>query len=93
VAADVTKARREWKTRAQRWRDILRRDDDDTSARSVVTLLLNGRVTVIPRVKGRVWELRGEGTFSGLFTGEVFPSGWRPHRDSNPGFSLERAAS
>jgi hypothetical protein len=34
-------------------------------------------------------EVRLAGLLAGLQVGPV----WRPHRDSNPGFSLERAAS
>ena len=63
-----------------------------SEARPVVSALLTGRVRFRP-VERRRWEMKGTGTLAGLFTREIFPSVWRPHRDSNPGFSLERAAS
>ena len=65
---------------------------DPTHARPIVFGLLTSRVTITPTAKGR-WTLSGAGTLTGLFEREIFPSGWRPQRDSNPRFGLERATS
>jgi site-specific DNA recombinase len=91
TAADAARVRSELTALASSWRKVLA--NDPTNARPIITRLLNGRVTITPDPKRRQWELQGEGTLAGLFSREIFPSGWRPHRDSNPGFSLERAAS
>ena len=54
---------------ANDWRHVL--SDEPQHARPIVTLLLNGRVTITPASKGE-WTLRGEGTLTGLFTREIF---------------------
>jgi len=41
--------------------------------------LLEGRVTITPTGRPKQWELQGTGTLTGLFSREIFPSGWRPH--------------
>ena len=89
--SDAARVRHELLVLAGSWRRVLA--DDRVNARPIVTSLLNGRVTITPGAERKQWELRGEGTLSGLFSRSVFQSVWRPHRDSNPGFSLERAAS
>ena len=90
-AFDEATVRREASAIVQQWRRVLA--DDSENARPIVTTLLEGRVTITPTGRPKQWEMQGTGTLSGLFSLEIFPSGWRPHRDSNPGFSLERAAS
>ena len=90
-AVDVTTVRRDLLDLADAWRSVL--GHDPTNARPIVTALLIGRVTMTPTTERKVWELRGKGTLSGLFTREICRKVVRPHRDSNPGFSLERAAS
>ena len=89
-AASVARVRDELLELAQSWRHVLA--DDPTHARPIVSSLLKGRVTYRPLAPKR-WELTGEGTLAGLFTRQIFPSGWRPQRDSNPCFGLERATS
>jgi len=43
--------------------------------------------------KARAGHVTGEGTLVGLFEKADYPLVVRPHRDSNPGLGLERAAS
>ncbi len=90
-ASDAATLRRELTTLAGSWRKVLA--DDPIHARPIVTTLLNGRVTITPTATRKEWALTGEGTLTGLFQRSIFQAVWRPHRDSNPGFSLERAAS
>ena len=87
--ADAARMRADLIELSQSWRRVL--VDDPENARPIVTSLLKGRVTLTPAAP-RQWTMSGEGTIDGLFE-RVFPSVVRPHRDSNPGFSLERAAS
>jgi DNA invertase Pin-like site-specific DNA recombinase len=89
-ATDATRIRRELQELAASWRSVL--VSDPAHARPIVASLLNGRVTIRPQ-ENRKWTMTGRGTLSGLFERTIFPSGWRPHRDSNPGFGLERATS
>jgi site-specific DNA recombinase len=60
-------------------------------------LLVDGspvRLTPIENGRQRGFSFEGIAYVGGLFEGLAFTNGnWRPHRDSNPGFSLERAAS
>lgn len=78
----VQRVRAEVLELAYSWRRVLA--DDPLHARPIVSALLSGRVTFTPIEHARRWELKGAGTLTGLFTREVFPSGWRPQRDSNP---------
>ena len=89
--ADEANVRDELLDLANEWRRVL--VSEPMHARPIIATLLEGRVTITPTGRPKEWELAGTGTLSGLFTRAIFPSGWRPHRDSNPGFSLERAAS
>lgn len=84
VRADVTRLAREW-------RQVL--IEDPTNARPIVVRLLQGRATITPLAESKRWRLTGSGTLAGLFGADIFPSDWRPHRDSNPGLGLERATS
>ena len=79
-AVDVTNVRRELLDLADSWRSVL--GHDPTNARPIVTALLIGRVTMTPTTERKVWELRGKGTLSGLFTREICRKVVRPHRDS-----------
>jgi site-specific DNA recombinase len=90
-ASDTARVRNELNTLAADWRRVLA--DDPMHARPIVSSLLQGRVTFTPMAERRRWELRGKGTLAGLFSREIFPSGLRPQRDSNPCFGLERATS
>jgi hypothetical protein len=56
---------------------------DPFHARPIVFGLLTNRVTIVPNGHKR-WTMRAEGTLKGLFEREIFPSGWRPQRDSVP---------
>jgi hypothetical protein len=73
-----------------------------TEARRVLATLLDGRLTFTPKRDGRRTFLRIYGRWhdstdsrgdSWRDFGNLHHKVWRPHRDSNPGFSLERAAS
>ena len=75
---------------AQSWRGVLAHDAPN--ARPIVSSLLKGRVTITPSAKNE-WTISGEGTLEGLFERTIYLQGWRPQRDSNPCFSLERATS
>jgi hypothetical protein len=86
-ACETGRVRDELHVLAASWRRVLA--DDPTHARPIVSALLTGRVTFTPLSKPKRWELRGEGTLAGLFAREMFPSDWRPQRDSNPCVRLE----
>ena len=88
---DEARLRKELLDLARQWRKTL--TAEPINARPILASLLEGRVRITPTETPKQWELQGTGTLTGLFSREIFPSGWRPHRDSNPGFSLERAAS
>ena len=95
-ASDAARVRDELMALATAWRRVL--VDDPRNARPIVSSLLKGRVTIEPVADARKrWTLRGEGTLIGLFQavipGKSFPLVWRPQRDSNPCFGLERATS
>src|SRR5262249_14824659 len=62
--------------------------------RQVLRKLLRGRVLMTPRDDGTV-ELSGQADYGKLFSGILLTSQqrWRPQRDSNPCFGLERATS
>jgi site-specific DNA recombinase len=74
--------------KAKDWRGVLSRQTSE--ARMILRSLLAMPVVFTPhRSAGtRRYEFSLEVSLQGLLQ-----SGWRPHRDSNPGFSLERAAS
>ena len=78
---DQARARRDLTALASEWRRILANDPEN--ARPVITMLLEGRVTITPTGRPKQWEMQGTGTLSGLFSREIFPSGWRPHGDLN----------
>ncbi|MBZ5560594.1 MAG: recombinase family protein [Acidobacteriia bacterium] len=86
-ASEAGNVRDELIALANSWRQVLAADP--VNARPIVSSLLIGRVTITPLAERKRWELRGEGTLTGLFSREVFPSRWRPQRDSNPRFGLE----
>ena len=80
------------RARLQAWRELL--SGSSPEARALMRLLIIDRLTLRPESRGYVFS--GTGTVQPLLEG-IIPSTarleWRPHRDSNPGFSLERAAS
>ena len=80
---DQSTTRRELLTLARDWRKVLATDPNN--ARPIVSALLDGRVTITPTGTPKQWELQGRGTLNGLFSGQIFPSDWRPHRDSRKG--------
>ena len=78
------------------WRGLLGRHGSD--ARPVLRQLLEGRrirFTPVENGKRRGYRFEGDAGLGGMLDGLATTChvGWRPHRDSNPGFSLERAAS
>ena len=78
------------------WRSLLARQAPE--ARTVLRLLFEDRkIAFTPVATGeREFEFAGDAGVGGLIAGAVASCSrgrWRPHRDSNPGFSLERAAS
>jgi hypothetical protein len=90
-ASEADRVRDQLLELAHGWRHVLAHDV--AHARPIVTTLLKGRVTFDPLAAPHEWRARGEGTLVGLFERAVFPLVVRPHRDSNPGLGLERAAS
>ncbi len=87
---DVRRIERDLRSRVKDWRALLLRQAP--ISRQIVTKLLDGRLVFTPR-EDRSWEFTGRASIGKLLQGIVLPQVWRPHRDSNPGFSLERAAS
>jgi DNA invertase Pin-like site-specific DNA recombinase len=77
------------------WRGVLVRQPHE--ARPLLRELLAGepiRFTPIDESTRRGYRFEASAVIGGLLEGVVVTNGnWRPHRDSNPGFSLERAAS
>jgi hypothetical protein len=86
---------REARVRLQEWRRLLGRQTEE--ARPVLRVLLEDRkIRFTPFIEAdrRGYAFDGDAGVGGLIAGVVECHGnWRPHRDSNPGFSLERAAS
>lgn len=70
-AADVRRVRQEVTALAKEWRQVL--IDGGEHARPIVSALLRGRVTFKPLAKSQ-YELRGSGSYAGLFT-KVFSIG------------------
>jgi site-specific DNA recombinase len=89
-ASDARQMRSDLQSLAASWRSLL--VGDAAHARPIVASLLSGRVKVLPAGNKR-WTISGVGTLTGLFERSIYLSGWRPQRDSNPCFSLERATS
>ena len=71
-AGDVARVRLELQALAGSWRHVLA--ESPTKSRAIVSLLLNGRVTITPGSKPKEWEMRGRGTLAGLFSKD-FPLG------------------
>jgi hypothetical protein len=80
-AVDLARVRTELLDLAASWRQVL--VNDPTHARPIVSSLLRRRVTIAPTPTKGQWVLTGEGHLIGLFERTVFPSGWRPQRDSD----------
>ncbi len=89
-ASDAHRVRDDLMTLAGTWRKVL--TSDPMHARPIVSELLQGRVKFTPTAAKHQWVARGKGSLTGLFA-KTFPSVWRPQRDSNPCFGLERATS
>lgn len=80
------------RARVQDWQSVLRGSVPE--ARAVIRLLIVDRLTMDPVQEG--YRFSGKGSFQSVVEGAIPITArlkWRPHRDSNPGFSLERAAS
>ena len=84
------------------WRTLAARHV--SGGRQLLQALLTEPLVFTPFDEGsaRGYRFRGRATLDGLIEGVVnvvkvystqYTENWRPHRDSNPGFSLERAAS
>ena len=69
---EAARVRRELTALAGSWRRVL--TEDPENARPIVTSLLVGRVTISPTDIPKVWELRRQGTPTGLFS-RFFPLG------------------
>jgi site-specific DNA recombinase len=86
---------RQGRRRLHEWRGLLGREPIE--GRGVLKQLLASpiRFTPFSEAGKRKYRFAGELVIAGwLLEGVVnHPGNWRPHRDSNPGFSLERAAS
>ena len=80
------------RARLHDWQAVLRGAIPE--ARALIRLLIVNRLTMEPTERG--YRFSGEGSVRPILEGVVPATArlkWRPHRDSNPGFSLERAAS
>ncbi len=86
-AADVPRLTTELQAKLADWRGLLARRIPQ--ARQIVKTLLCGHLTFTP-TPDRGWEFTGLGSFSKFLPLQVR---WRPQRDSNPCFGLERATS
>jgi site-specific DNA recombinase len=84
------------------WRSLATRHVAD--GRKLLESLLDGPIVFTPFEESgaRGYRFRGHAVLTGLIEGVAavvrlsspkYGEIWRPHRDSNPGFSLERAAS
>ncbi len=82
------------------WRSLATRHVAD--GRKLLGALLEGPIVFTPfeEPEARGYRFRGYAVLTGLVEGVAdvvsspkYAEMWRPHRDSNPGFSLERAAS
>src|SRR5262249_52010068 len=88
---DVGPLREELERRVADWRTSAARSV--AQGRQVLRKLLRGRVLMTPCEGGTV-ELSGQADYGKLFSGLVISQQrWRPQRDSNPCFGLERATS
>ena len=91
---DAKRLERELMAELHDWRGLLA--EDVSAARPVLQRLLVGRLAFRPLKAGlhTPCEFRGMASIGGLLTGMVgVQNEWRPQRDSNPCFSLERATS
>jgi hypothetical protein len=82
-AGDVARVRRELQTLAGSWRQVL--VESPAQSRALVSLLLNGRVTITPAASPKSWEMRGQGILAGLFS-KNFPLGMASPPGFEPGF-------
>jgi hypothetical protein len=89
---DVGPLREDLARRVADWRTSAARSV--AQERQVLRKLLRGRGLMTPREDGKV-ELSGQADYGKLFSGILLSpqQRWRPQRDSNPCFGLERATS
>jgi site-specific DNA recombinase len=88
---DVRKIERDIRARVKDWRGVL--DRQTPVARQIVGKLLGDQRLVFTAKKDKTYEFTGRASLGALLQGAVLPLDWRPRRDSNPCFSLERATS
>jgi hypothetical protein len=88
---DVGRIEQELRAPVREWKALLARQPL-LSRQIVAKLVGEHRIVFTPREDGAC-EFRGHATLGKLFEGIVLPQVWRPHRDSNPSFGLERATS
>jgi site-specific DNA recombinase len=95
---DAARLERQAREKVAGWRKVLRAHP--SQARQIVSKLLRDRLIFIPETRNRRpgYRFRGEGTIWPLLSGvihdlDVCGKRWRPQRDSNPCFGLERATS
>ena len=91
-AIDVKAVMDDLHVRLTEWRELLRSSIPE--ARTLLRLLIVDRLKMEPTPRG--YRFSGLGTVAPILERAGLPTArfeWRPHRDSNPGFSLERAAS
>ena len=89
-AIDPSVVRVDIEHRLADWRSLIH--DRASQGRRLLKPLIVGRLDLTPNHQERFYTFRGTGTLMPVIAGLVHRA-WRPHRDSNPGFSLERAAS
>ena len=88
---DVRRIERDLHARAKDWRALLRRQA--SISRQIVTKLLGDNRLVFTPQTDRSWQFTGLASIGKLLQRIVLPWVWRPQRDSNPCFGLERATS
>ena len=81
------------RARLDDWRGLLARHVPQ--AQQILKKLLAGPVRFMPEREGirQGWRFSGAATLESCLRGRRLQLRWRPQRDSNPRFSLERAAS
>ncbi len=88
--ADVHRLESSLRAKVKDWRAVLGRQAP--ISRQIVAKLLDGRIVFTPQ-EDRSWTYVGQASYGKILQGVVLPWRWRPQRDSNPCFGLERATS
>jgi hypothetical protein len=95
----AARLRKDLRRRLEDWRGLLCRQTP--VARQILMKLIDGRLVFTAHPDEQLYRFRGTATLGHLLVGLVVVGGgsepsplvWRPQRDSNPRFGLERATS